>query len=361
MQRFFAYNKPGEPELVTRSTRNHVYVSQRSIYDERYKAGQYDRRSAVPVLTAEREALRAAMDRAVRSNPDAERISLFDFGYGTGRVTNELITGYSCECTVAKDLRVVAYDVSSAGLRKAQEALCRAGFAPEACIEWAPESTAGYIAGSVRKDQANLAVTVVFVHAYEGESPDVMSQLAVKANDGNPYLLTTSWYSGLGHIPGEKLRREYFYRLGELTAPEGEMVLAMSATGDLEELQPEWSEKLASGAISNFPVEMPGDVMYNTELGQPNFYHVFGAELNEYMKAISEGQHWWVEGIRYPGEEFESQEAEQANYELVRKANEAKRNRIWDEADYREFHTVAARRSPIEPYERLAGRPESSL
>jgi len=337
--------------MVTRSARNHAYVSQRSIYDERYEAGQYDLRSAVLVLTAEREALRVALDRAIRSNPDAEIITLFDFGYGSGRVTNELIAGYLCQYTAAKDLRVVAYDVSSVGLMKAQEALCRAGFASEARIDWAPESTSGYIAGSVRKDEASRTVEVVFVHACEGESPEVMSQLAVKANDGNPYLLTTSWYSGLGHIRGEKLRREYFYRLGELTAPEGEMVLAMSATGDLEELQPEWSEKLASGAIGNFPVEMPGDVMYNTELGQPNFYHVFGAELNEYMKTISEGQHWWVEGIRYPGEEFESQEAEQANYELVRKANEAKCNRTWDEADYREFHTVAARRSPMKPYE----------
>ena len=81
--------------MVTRSARNHAYVSQRSIYDERYEAGQYDLRSAVPVLTAEREALRVALDRAIRSNPDAEIITLFDFGYGSGRVTNELIAGYA--------------------------------------------------------------------------------------------------------------------------------------------------------------------------------------------------------------------------------------------------------------------------
>jgi hypothetical protein len=352
--------------MVTRSARNHAYLSQRSIYDERYKAGRYDLRSAVPVLRAEREALRVALDRAIRSNPEAARVSLFDFGYGTGRVTNELITGYADECTAAKDLRVVAYDVSSVGLMKAQEALCRAGFASEEPFAWIPDSTSGYIAGSVCKDEANLTVTVVFVHAFEDESPEVMSQLALKANNGDPYLLTTSWYSGLGHIPGEKLRREYFYRLGELTAWEGEIVLAVSATGDLIELQPEWSEKLASGAIGDFPVEMPGDVVYDTELGQPNFYHVFGAELNDYMSAIiRDGQHWWVEGIRYPGEEFESEDAEKANYELVCKANEAKRvgNRVqeWDENDYREFHTVAARRSPMEPYEQLAAWPESSL
>ena len=48
-------------------------------------------------------------------------------------------------------------------------------------------------------------------------------------------------------------------------------------------------------------------------------------------------------------------------YEFVRKANEAKRDRKWDQADYREFHTMAARRSPMKPYEWLAARPESSL
>jgi hypothetical protein len=337
--------------MATRSARNHSYVSQRSIYDERYAAGRYDHRSAVPVLTAERAALRAAMNRTIHSNPDAARISLLDFGYGTGRVTNELITGYAREYTVAKNLRVVAYDVSSVGLRKAQEALCGAGFASKKPFAWMPDSTTGYIAGSVYKGEADRTVTVVFVHACEGESPEAMSQLALLANGGDPYLLTTSWYSGLGHVPGENLRREYFYRLGALTAWDGEIVLAVSATGDLAELQPEWSKKLASGATGDFPVEMPGDVVYDTELGQPNFYHVFSTELNGYMSAISEGRHWWVEGIRYPGEEFASEEAEQANYELVRKANEAKRNRDWDEADYREFHTVAARRSPMKPYE----------
>jgi hypothetical protein len=61
--------------------------SQRAIYDERYKVGQYDHRSAVRVLTAEREALSQAMDRALKYNQSAQIINLFDFGYGTGRVT----------------------------------------------------------------------------------------------------------------------------------------------------------------------------------------------------------------------------------------------------------------------------------
>jgi len=66
------------------------------------------------------------------------------------------------------------------------------------------------------------------------------------------------------------------------------------------------------------------------------------------MRAVTGwGQHWWVEGIRCPDKEFASGEAERANYRRVVEANDRKRDRIWDAADYREFHTVAAFRSPL--------------
>ena len=334
--------------MVAESVRN-TYVPQRSVYDERYTAGQYDKRSAVPVLTAEREALRGALDRALKSNPNAKKISIFDFGYGTGRVTNELIRNYARRYTQPKDMRVIAYDVSSVGLKKANEALRLTGFQAEGPFTWMPESGKGYIAGSLYKSEPDCTITVVFVHASEDQSPEVMRQLALKANDEEPYLLTTSWYSGLGHVPSQDLRRDYFRQLGILTAFRGEMVLAMSSTGDLIELQPEWSQKLADGNIGDFPVETSGDVVYTTELGQSNFYHVFGVELNNYMSEITtKGQQWRVEGIRYPGEEFESDEAEQANYKRVCKANEVKRGRDWNADDFREFHTVAAFRSPAD-------------
>jgi hypothetical protein len=127
----------------------------------------------------------------------------------------------------------------------------------------------------------------------------------------------------------------------------------VSATGDLVELQPEWSERLANQDTKGFPVQDRGDVVYDTELGQPNFYHVFGTELNDHMAAITaEGQYWWVEGIRYPGEEFASSEEEQYNYQRVLKENDAKRGRIWDAADYGDFHTVAAFRSAVNPGQR---------
>ena len=129
--------------------------------------------------------------------------------------------------------------------------------------------------------------------------------------------------------------------------------MSMSATGDLVELQQEFSERLASGITGGFPIQAPGDVVYETELGQPNFCHMFGVDLNDHMRAITGwGQYWWVEGIRYPDEEFASQEAEQANYRRVREANDRKRGRIWTADDYREFHTVAAFRSALDPRKR---------
>src|SRR5215475_11051920 len=107
------------------------YLSQRAIYDERYTAGRYDHRSAIHVLTAEREALAGALDRALKSNPGTDTINVFDFGYGTGRVTNELAHSFPPDyAATGKNLRIVAFDVSSVGLRKAREALCALGFSP---------------------------------------------------------------------------------------------------------------------------------------------------------------------------------------------------------------------------------------
>lgn len=337
--------------MVTELKFRNAYVSQRAIYDERYEVGQYDRRSAVHVLTAERLALRHAANRALESNPNTQTLDLFDFGYGTGRVTNEFIMSYVDRYSKEdKDLRVVAYDVSSAGLMKAKNTLCSKGFTPDGPITWRPADSAGYIAGCVSKRQAGVLITVVFVHGNEDQHPEQMRRLALKANDRRKFLLTTSWYSGLGHIPGEALRREYFRQLGKLTSGRGEIVISVSSTGDLEELWPEFSERPERGISAGFPIQAPGDVVYETELGQSNFYHVFGEELNAHMKAITGWrQRWWMEGIRYPGEEFASRQAERDNYKLVLKANESKRNRTWHAADYREFHTVAAFRSRLRP------------
>lgn len=332
--------------------RSGSYPSQREIYDKRYTAGHYDNRSAIHVLTAEREALAGALDRALKSNPGVEVINVFDFGYGSGRVTNGLACSFPLDYAAAgKNLRIVAFDVSPVGLRKAREALCALGFSPEDDQEWQEDEVGGHILGRVQKtDDAGLTVSVVFVHGREDQDPGLMYELALKASANEPYLVTTSWYSGLGHIPGRGRRHEYFRQLGALTSPRGEIVLSVSSTGDLVEIQPEWERRRLSGDVGGFPIEEPGDLVYLTELGQENFYHVFGTDLNAHMAAISApGQHWWVQGIRCPDPEFGSPEEEQDNYWRVFKANESKRGRRWDVADYGEFHTVAAFRSPGDP------------
>ncbi len=337
--------------MDTRAVADGISLSQRAIYDQRYAAGQYDRRSAIHVLTAEREALAEAVGRALKSSQDVSTVNLFDFGYGTGRVTNQLARSYPLEYAAAgKDLRIVAYDVSLVGLKKAQEALCAVGFVPDGSLTWQQEDAGGYVCGSIRKEEAGLAVSVVFVHGCEEQRPEVMRQLALRASGGEQYLVTTSWYSGLGHVPGQSLRHEYFRQLGALTSPLGEMVLSVSSTGDLIEIQPEWERRRVDGDVEGFPVEAPGDVVYLTELGQPNFYHVFGTDLQDHMAAITaEGQHWWIRGIRCPDPEFASPADEQSNYWRVHEANESRRGRRWTAADFREFHTVAAFRSPADP------------
>jgi hypothetical protein len=86
-------------------------MPQRAIYDERYLVGLYDRRSKVPVLTAERDALNAMVARTVRANPHARQISIFDFGYGTGRVINDWVREYAyAQLSHCDELRIVAYD-----------------------------------------------------------------------------------------------------------------------------------------------------------------------------------------------------------------------------------------------------------
>ena len=57
--------------MIAEPARTKAHLSQRAIYDERYKAGDYDRRSAVRVLTAEHEALSGAVERALRANQAA--------------------------------------------------------------------------------------------------------------------------------------------------------------------------------------------------------------------------------------------------------------------------------------------------
>ena len=318
--------------------------SQRAIYDQRYAAGVYDNRSCVRVLTAEKVALEQAVTRTVAANVESSTISILDFGYGTGRVTNEFISSFPQSFSEPhRNLRVVGYDVSSTGLRRASEDLQKnQDFMVSRDYEWDSQAIDGYVAQILTKQVDDVELKVVLVHGSEADPPEKVRDLLITANGGTGYLTTTSWYSGLGHIVGESARSEFFAQLSDLTQPAGELVVALAATGDLVELQNEWYERLRNGLEYGYPIEVPGDVLYETELGQLNFWHVFGTDLHKIMHAMQAGgRRCWIEAIRFPGDEFATSEAEARNYAEVKKFNAEVREPWWTAEDFRKCHTVA--------------------
>jgi hypothetical protein len=323
-------------------------VDQRSIYDLRYSGAGYDERSAVRVLTAETVALRTAVHRAAESIPGSSVISLFDFGYGTGRVTNDFAVKFSrLFGDLDRDLHVIAYDVSAVGLRKAARWLTKDhGFDVFQDLTFDMVADHGYVAGSTRRMFDNTTVTVTFIHGSQQEDCESVRDLILKANGGSPVSLTTSWYSALAHIPGKATRAAFFRMLSEVTDPRGELLVAPSVSGDLVELQEYWKEKRLAGDIAGYPIEVDGDVIYRTELSQENFWHVFGPDLWELLAAsLRPGQRAWLEAIRLPGEEFRSRQEEQANYRRTRAFNRRMADRLWTAEDFREVHTAIAIRS----------------
>jgi len=323
-----------------------VSPSQRLIYDERYRSDGYDSRSEVRVLTAEFEALIAATNRAVASVPHGP-VALMDFGYGTGRVTNEFIDWYQAGGGPSgRDLRVYAYDVSSVGLSKAADRLVRdQGFVASSEPTWCRDGEETYVAGILERTGPCGDASLVLVHAGEGRSANEMTSFVLDHNAG-PVLLTTSWYSGLGHIPGRSHRHTYFTALGELTHPRGEVLVAVSSKGDLDREQLLWDLLRKEGELDSTFLGEDGDVMYETELGQENYWHLFGEDLLDHMRDITgEGQRCWIEGIRVPGDEFTCKEEEQANLRAVQDLNRRLEGTAWQDEDYRSFHTVLAVRS----------------
>jgi hypothetical protein len=323
-------------------------IRQREIYDERYLADGYDERSAIRVLTAEANALQDAARRARSSLPSQSGLTLLDFAYGSGRVTNEFAIAYAAQREEAdRCLHVVAYDVSAVGLNKAARNLIKIhGFDETEPLAFDRDADEIYVAGSVSRFTGDSKVSLVFVHGTEEASADEVRTALRSANNGEPFAVTTSWYSGIAHIPTAARRAVFFRMLGGLTDARGELLVAAAVLGDLVDLQAEWAERLRNGDINDYPIEGPGDVIYETELGQVNFNHVFGTDLAELLAATSRpGQAAWLEALRMPDEEFASEEAELDNYRRAREFNARIGRRPWQSADYRQVHTVLAVRS----------------
>lgn len=317
--------------------------SQEAIYDERYRHAAYDGRSSVRVLTAESTALWNAVERAIEGNAH-QPVTLLDFGYGTGRVTNEFVLEFRKRHSIG--LAVVAYDVSTVGLRKAVDELTGQGFDGGEALDWHQRAGTGHVVGSMRTGSGDAALTVTFVHGSEADDPATVRSLLLEANREQPYLLVTSWYSGLGHIFPSDLRRRFFAALDDLTLPTGELLVAVAAAGDLQDAQDHSAQLLADGAVGDLPIESQADVLYRTELDQDNYWHVFGDDLVQVMQTMCRtGQKTWIEAIRMPDDEFETVEAEHFNYAQVKAFNRRMIGTPWSSEDYRRVHTVAAIRS----------------
>ncbi|WP_030436733.1 hypothetical protein [Actinoplanes subtropicus] len=300
------------------------------------------------MLTAETVSLRRAAFRALKSLPGPRALVLFDFGYGTGRVTNEFALDFPrCFGDFGRDLHVVAYDVSAVGLDKAARKFIKEyDFDELDPLSFDMTAEAGYVAGSVRRIFDSATVTVTFVHGSEGDDSGFVGGLVRSVNGGGTVSMTTSWYSALAHIPGQSRRAAFFEMLAAVTDPGGELMVAPSVLGDLVDLQKQWRERRLEDDVAGLPIEVGGDVIYETELAQSNFWHVFGPDLWQLLQENANlGQTAWLEAIRLPDEEFRSRAEEQANFRRTRAFNRRIGRRPWREDDFREVHTAVAIRS----------------
>jgi hypothetical protein len=330
--------------------------SQRDIYDERYRAGLIDRRSAVRVTTAEDRALVSAVNRVLAANPGTTELTWFDFGYGTGRVVNEFVRDYGGPLARhGLSLRIVAYDVSAVGLRLAYQRLQDdAALHPLRPFSEQPQHLpGGYLAGVLHGPLGppgnGTTLEVTFVHADEREHPSALVRLVKEALDAPACLLTTSWYSPIGHVRGRQARLELLTALDDVTAPTGDLLLAVTTTGDLTAEQAQAAEQSAADR-RRAGFESPQDLTYLTELGQANVWHVFGTDLNDHLDEVYRDRpdlHWWLEALRYPGEEFTSATDDLANFSAVRRHNQAKGRSRWTTEDFRACHSVLVTRTPV--------------
>jgi len=326
---------------------SHFGFRQADIYDVRYSGRGYDERSVVRVLTAESKALVAAVDRAAKASPHSSTITLLDFGYGTGLVTNEFAVEYPGPLAeINRDLSVVAYDVSEVGLQRAARILLdRHGFIETTRLRWRPNRESGYIAGKLIRRRGEITVAFTFVHGDEAMPVEYMQNLIASANPSGPYLTTTSWYSAIGHVAGRPNREALLSALGSLTDARGELLVAVSATGDLV-VEQEESYRLVTCSPHGGLIQEAGDVLYHTELGTLNYYHVFSEDLIEAMRLVTgPDQRTWLEALRLPDEEFASKAEETNNYRRVLRFNRKIGEKVWTADDFRKVHTVLAIRS----------------
>ena len=209
------------------------------------------------------------------------------------------------------DLRIIANDISAAGLRRASISLVEEHhFEVLRPLVFDRAAIAGYNAGSVMRRGNGGSVTVVFMHGNEHEDPKAVRCLVEEINEGRPVSITTSWYSGIAHIPTAARRADFFAMLADLTDARGEMLIAPSVSGDLVKLQALWAERLRLGDVP--ATRSRGLATSSTRPSWARRASITSSErtLRSCCGAnTAPHQRAWLEAIRLPDPEFVSRPA----------------------------------------------------
>lgn len=279
--------------------------SETDVYDRRYREGTYDARFATGerVLEGEWSALTEAVARAALAHSSADFVTLLDFGYGTGRVSQDFALAYPFLFPATRQgLKVLAYDVSGEGLRQSALKLERdEGFEKVGPFRWGDARSGGYVAGEMIKRVNGVDIAFCFVHGNEADPPGVVKELLLGANGGRPLMVTSSWFGSVGHIPGREQREAWFSMFGEVTSAAGEVAISVSTPHDRPPGAVSWEDAFERGDLAEQPLlRDPGDVVYVAENGWPNYYHLFEpVEVLDLMSLTAPtalpNQRLWVE------------------------------------------------------------------
>lgn len=313
---------------------------QEAIYNRRYDLGYTGMGSPVNTLTAERLAIAGSVRRLQKVMPEGSDITIVDYGYGVGRVPNELVSTW----VGPGNLTVVAYDVSRSGLHRAFREMREHHLTR--FKEY--EDTHRFVGECTSTEDDTFKRTIRFIHGKAKHKPHQIADILIEENGGNPFDIATSWYDPISHEPSAKRRRQLFGMLGSLTHIKGEVIVTASTIGDLV---PEYASEGEDILEDEIDEHGERDVVYATESGVNNYLHLYGPDFENCMRATRTDIHQklWLQPIRMLGKEYTtSVEERQAYGELRRLAQQHSRKR-WRRTDYESIHTVGGFRSYTAP------------
>lgn len=313
---------------------------QEEIYNFRYGEGYNGMGSPVNVLTAESMAVADSIRRLRKVSPKGSPTTIVDYGYGVGRVPNELL----CRWVGPGDLTVIAYDVSRVGLQRALRNM-------EVHLPRVKtyEDTHRFVGECTSTEDDDFKRTIRFIHGKTNHKPKVVADMLMEENGGNLFDMATSWYDPISHEPSRKRRRQLFAMLGAITHTKGEVIVTASTIGDLVPEYTSEGEDILEDVLDD---KGERDVVYKTEVGIDNYLHLYGTDFKDCMLATRTDQihqNVWLQPIRMLGNEYATSVEEQIAYGQLRQWAARMRTERWHREDFRSIHTVGGFRSYTAP------------